>query len=101
MEKVESNPSSKRERKSKIGSVEKSHKIESLKKNAPKPTRDAKFLANLSLDDTEDSFDDSSDEEPSDNYYVLEADISSTGGYITLMRKENTDLTQHDIKLYL
>ena len=95
LEHAELNPSSKKERRSKIGSLEKSHKIESMKKKAPNPTRDAKFLANLSLDDTEDTLDDSSDEEPTDDYYVLEADISSTGGYITLMRDENIFIAVH------
>ena len=79
----------KKERKSKIGSIEKSHKIESLHKKAPRPVRDAKFLANLSPDESDDSSSDDSEEEITDNYYVLEADISSAGGYINLMRNDS------------
>ena len=73
--------------KSKVKSVEKEHKIEHMNKNVPNPKRDKKMLMNIQTQNTDsENEQDSSDETFTDDYYTIEADISSTGGYINIMR---------------
>ena len=72
--------------KSKVKSVEKDHKIEHMNKNVPNPKRDAKVLINIQTQNTDSENEQDCDETFTDDYYIIEADISSTGGYINIMR---------------
>ena len=72
--------------KSKVNSVEKEHKIEHFDKNVPNPKRDVKMLANIQNQNTDSENELDTDETYTDDYYTIEADISSTGGYINIMR---------------
>ena len=72
--------------KSKVNSVEKEHKIEHINKNVPNPVRDKKILADIQNQNTDTENELDTEETYTDDYYTIEADISSTGGYINIMR---------------
>lgn len=76
----------KKDAKSKVKSVEKEHKIEHINKNVPNPKRDKKMLVNIQNQNTDSENDLDTEETFTDDYYTIEADISSTGGYINIMR---------------
>ena len=77
-----------KEAKSKIKSVEKEHKIEQVNKHVPNPKRDKEMLINIQNQNTDSENDQDTEEAETftDDYYTIEADISSTGGYINIMR---------------
>ena len=70
--------------KSKIKSLEKEHRMEKVSKNVPYPKRDLQTLAHIQNKLTDSEKDDT--EMFTDDYYTIEADISSMGGYINIMR---------------
>lgn len=72
--------------KSKVNSLEKEHKVEHINKIVPNPKRDTKMLADIRNQNTDSENELDTDETYTDDYYTIEADISSTGGYINIMR---------------
>ena len=75
--------------KSKVNSVEKEHKIEHVDKNIPIPKRDKKILADIKNQNTDSEIEFDTEDTYTDDYYTIEADISSTGGYINIMRLQS------------
>ena len=72
--------------KSKVNSLEKEHKVEHINKIVPNPKRDTMMLADIRNQNTDSENELDTDETYTDDYYTIEADISSTGGYINIMR---------------